>query len=84
MFLINLLIVICCEKTGKRERTGTNIASAYSAIYESMKIEEGNNATVFLETQHIVILFTDGIHLSVFTYNLVNMHLYLKILCLIS
>ncbi len=72
MFLINLLIVIlCCEKTGKRERTGTNIANAYSAIYESMKIEEGNNATVFLETQHIVILFTDGIHLSVFTYNLV-------------
>ncbi|XP_059398950.1 complement factor B-like [Carassius carassius] len=40
--------------------TGTNIAKAYTAILESMKLEEINNATTFSETQHIVILFTDG------------------------
>ncbi|XP_026090411.1 complement factor B-like [Carassius auratus] len=42
------------------QKTGTNIAKAYSAILESMKLEEMNNATAFNETQHIVILFTDG------------------------
>uniref|UniRef100_A0A8C2AED3 C3/C5 convertase n=1 Tax=Cyprinus carpio TaxID=7962 RepID=A0A8C2AED3_CYPCA len=40
----------------------TNIAKVYTAISESMKIEELNNATAFSETQHIVILFTDGKH----------------------
>ncbi|XP_058613186.1 complement factor B-like isoform X1 [Onychostoma macrolepis] len=42
------------------EKTGTNIAKAYSSIHESMQIEELNNATAFSETQHIIILFTDG------------------------
>uniref|UniRef100_A0A8C2I9M4 C3/C5 convertase n=1 Tax=Cyprinus carpio TaxID=7962 RepID=A0A8C2I9M4_CYPCA len=41
-------------------KTGTNIAKAYTAILESMKLEELNNATTFSETQHIVILFSDG------------------------
>ncbi|XP_073680381.1 complement factor B-like isoform X1 [Garra rufa] len=44
----------------KDEKTGTNIAKAYSAIYESMIIERHSNAAAFSETQHIVILFTDG------------------------
>ncbi|XP_058613558.1 complement factor B-like [Onychostoma macrolepis] len=44
----------------KGQKTGTNIAKAYSTILESMKIEENNNATTFNETQHIVILFSDG------------------------
>uniref|UniRef100_A0A8C1P9C4 C3/C5 convertase n=1 Tax=Cyprinus carpio TaxID=7962 RepID=A0A8C1P9C4_CYPCA len=39
----------------------TNIGKVYTEISESMKIEELNNATAFSETQHIVILFTDGI-----------------------
>ncbi|XP_016376833.1 complement factor B-like, partial [Sinocyclocheilus rhinocerous] len=42
------------------DKTGTNIAKLYTAILGSMKIEELNNATTFSETQHIVILFTDG------------------------
>ncbi|KAF4098468.1 hypothetical protein G5714_020498 [Onychostoma macrolepis] len=42
------------------EKTGTNIAKAYSTILESMQIEELNNATTFSETQHIIILFSDG------------------------
>ncbi|XP_016348823.1 complement factor B-like [Sinocyclocheilus anshuiensis] len=46
------------EKKG--EKTGTNIAKVYSAIEESMNIEELNNATAFSETQHIIILFSDG------------------------
>ncbi|KAK7130982.1 hypothetical protein R3I94_016199 [Phoxinus phoxinus] len=44
----------------KGDRTGTNIAKLYSDIHESMKLEEINNATSFLETQHIIIVFTDG------------------------
>ncbi len=59
------------KKTEKGEKTGTNIAKAYSTIHESMQIEKINNATAFSETQHIVILFSDGTDLSVFTYNLV-------------
>uniref|UniRef100_A0A671SCI8 C3/C5 convertase n=1 Tax=Sinocyclocheilus anshuiensis TaxID=1608454 RepID=A0A671SCI8_9TELE len=42
------------------DKTGTNIAKLYTAILGSMKIEELNNAMTFSETQHIVILFTDG------------------------
>ncbi|XP_043077998.1 complement factor B-like [Puntigrus tetrazona] len=42
------------------EKTGTNIAKAYSTILESMYIEKNFNATAFNETQHIIILFTDG------------------------
>ncbi|KTF85756.1 hypothetical protein cypCar_00005739 [Cyprinus carpio] len=44
----------------KGDKTGTNIAKVYTVIEESMKIEELNNATVFSETQHIIILFSDG------------------------
>nr|AZZ09394.1 putative complement factor b/c2-a1 [Ctenopharyngodon idella] len=44
----------------KGDRTGTNIAKLYSAILGSMKIEELNNTSSFLETQHIIIVFTDG------------------------
>ncbi|XP_026051751.1 complement factor B-like [Carassius auratus] len=44
----------------KGDKTGTNIAKVYTDIEESMKIEEFNNATAFRETQHIVILFSDG------------------------
>uniref|UniRef100_A0A672KZ14 C3/C5 convertase n=1 Tax=Sinocyclocheilus grahami TaxID=75366 RepID=A0A672KZ14_SINGR len=46
------------EKKG--DKTGTNIAQVYSTIEESMSIEELNNATAFSETQHIIILFSDG------------------------
>ncbi|XP_016109746.1 complement factor B-like isoform X2 [Sinocyclocheilus grahami] len=49
-----------CNYESKGDKTGTNIAKAYSTILDSMKIEELNNATTFSETQHIVILFTDG------------------------
>ncbi|XP_050949613.1 complement factor B [Labeo rohita] len=44
----------------KGGKTGTNIAKVYSEIYESMQIEKVNNAAAFNETQHIIILFTDG------------------------
>uniref|UniRef100_A0A8C1PA12 C3/C5 convertase n=1 Tax=Cyprinus carpio TaxID=7962 RepID=A0A8C1PA12_CYPCA len=42
------------------EHTGTNIAKVYTTIFQSMKIEELNNATAFSESQQIIILFTDG------------------------
>uniref|UniRef100_A0A8C1PKB8 C3/C5 convertase n=1 Tax=Cyprinus carpio TaxID=7962 RepID=A0A8C1PKB8_CYPCA len=48
------------EFTYDSDKTGTNIAKVYTVIEESMKIEELNNATVFSETQHIIILFSDG------------------------
>ncbi len=59
------------KKTEKGEKTGTNIAKVYSTIHESMQIEKLNNATAFSETQHIVILFTDGIDLlkNYFAFN---------------
>ncbi|XP_073689238.1 complement component bfb, partial [Garra rufa] len=44
----------------KDDKTGTNIAKLYSAILESMIMERDSNATAFSETQHIVIVFTDG------------------------
>ncbi|XP_051960520.1 complement factor B-like [Xyrauchen texanus] len=44
----------------KGERSGTNIAKAFSKILESMKIEEIKDKESFLQTQHIVIMFTDG------------------------
>uniref|UniRef100_A0A672KYS6 C3/C5 convertase n=1 Tax=Sinocyclocheilus grahami TaxID=75366 RepID=A0A672KYS6_SINGR len=46
--------------TYESDKTGTNIAQVYSTIEESMSIEELNNATAFSETQHIIILFSDG------------------------
>lgn len=47
--------------TGKGDRSGTNIAQAYKNILESMQIEQITNKEDFLETQHIVIMFSDGI-----------------------
>ncbi|XP_039549516.1 complement factor B [Pimephales promelas] len=44
----------------KSDRTGTNIANLYTAIFESLVMEENTNKTSFLETQHIIIVFTDG------------------------
>ncbi|KAK2872808.1 hypothetical protein Q8A67_022705 [Cirrhinus molitorella] len=44
----------------KGDKTGTNIAKLYSSILESMIMERDSNATTFSETQHIVIVFTDG------------------------
>uniref|UniRef100_A0A8C2PPG6 C3/C5 convertase n=1 Tax=Cyprinus carpio TaxID=7962 RepID=A0A8C2PPG6_CYPCA len=72
------------EFTYDSDKTGTNIAKVYTVIEESMKIEELNNATVFSETQHIIILFSDGTDLSVFTYNLAYMHMYLFLFCAYS
>nr|XP_055035658.1 complement factor B-like [Misgurnus anguillicaudatus] len=46
--------------SSKGKRTGTNIAKAYWSIYESMLIEKEIDKKSFLETQHIVILFSDG------------------------
>ncbi|KAK9955548.1 hypothetical protein ABG768_015412 [Culter alburnus] len=44
----------------KGDRTGTNIAKVYSAILESMTLENDTDPKSFLETQHVVIVFTDG------------------------
>ncbi|XP_051732542.1 complement factor b, like isoform X1 [Ctenopharyngodon idella] len=44
----------------KGDRSGTNIAQAYKNILESMQIEQITNKEDFLETQHIVIMFSDG------------------------
>lgn len=41
--------------------SGTNIAKAYSSILESMVIEKEKDKEGFLQTQHIIIMFTDGI-----------------------
>ncbi|XP_016084297.1 complement C2-like isoform X2 [Sinocyclocheilus grahami] len=42
------------------DQTDTNIAKLYWNILLSMQIDELYNPTAFLETQHIVIVFTDG------------------------
>uniref|UniRef100_A0A8C2ADS8 C3/C5 convertase n=1 Tax=Cyprinus carpio TaxID=7962 RepID=A0A8C2ADS8_CYPCA len=55
-----LTVIFWCEKTDIGEHTGTNIAKVYTTIFQSMKIEELNNATAFSESQQIIILFTDG------------------------
>ncbi|XP_043077997.1 complement factor B-like [Puntigrus tetrazona] len=44
----------------KSDKTGTNIAKVYTTIQESMTGERNRNATSFNETQHIIILFSDG------------------------
>lgn len=54
--------------TGKGDRTGTNIAKAYKDILESMKIEQETNKEDFMQTQHIVIMFTDGIDDNIYTW----------------
>ncbi|XP_048021311.1 complement factor b, like [Megalobrama amblycephala] len=48
------------EYESKGDRSGTNIAQAYKTIFESMQIEQMTNKEDFLQTQHIVIMFTDG------------------------
>lgn len=54
--------------TGKGDRTGTNIAQAYKKILESLKIEQVTNKEDFMQTQHIVIMFTDGIDNNIYTW----------------
>ncbi|KAI2643850.1 Complement factor B [Labeo rohita] len=48
------------EYNSKGDRTGTNIALAYRSILESMQIENERNKEEFKQTQHVVIMFTDG------------------------
>uniref|UniRef100_A0A672PB97 C3/C5 convertase n=1 Tax=Sinocyclocheilus grahami TaxID=75366 RepID=A0A672PB97_SINGR len=48
------------EYESKGDRSGTNIAMAYKSILESMQIEQLSNKEDFKQTQHIVIMFTDG------------------------
>lgn len=55
--------------TGKGDRSGTNIAKAYRTILESMQIEQMTNREDFLKTQHIVIMFTDGIDDDIYTHH---------------
>ncbi|KAG7321374.1 hypothetical protein KOW79_015789 [Hemibagrus wyckioides] len=44
-----------------RKRTGTDIHKAYEAIKNSISFEKINNKKEFAQTQHVVIMFTDGI-----------------------
>ncbi|XP_065143181.1 complement factor B-like isoform X1 [Paramisgurnus dabryanus] len=46
--------------SSKRTGKGTNISKAYFNIYKSMLIEKEIDKKSFLQTQHIVILFSDG------------------------
>ncbi|RXN39410.1 complement factor B-like protein [Labeo rohita] len=46
--------------SSKGDRTGTNIALAYRRILESIQIENERNKEEFKQTQHVVIMFTDG------------------------
>ncbi|KAM9450587.1 complement factor B-like [Clarias gariepinus] len=46
------------DDTGK---TGTNIRKAYEAIRGSISFEKANNRKAFDETQHVIIMFTDGV-----------------------
>ncbi|KAI5096744.1 complement factor B isoform X1 [Silurus meridionalis] len=48
----------------KGEKTGTNIRNAYEKILESISLEEAHNKVDFDETQHVIIMFTDGIYNS--------------------
>ncbi|XP_073680385.1 complement factor B-like [Garra rufa] len=50
----------------KGDKTAANITKVYSEILESMKMEEINNAMAFSETQHIVIVFTDGTDINIY------------------
>ncbi|XP_060746788.1 complement factor B-like [Tachysurus vachellii] len=44
-----------------RKKTGTNIRKAYESIRNSISFEKENNKKDFPVTQHVVIMFTDGI-----------------------
>uniref|UniRef100_A0A8B9K8E8 C3/C5 convertase n=1 Tax=Astyanax mexicanus TaxID=7994 RepID=A0A8B9K8E8_ASTMX len=45
----------------KGDKSGTNIARAYQDILESISLVKAMNNTLFKETQHVIIMFTDGI-----------------------
>ncbi|XP_036443834.1 complement factor b, like [Colossoma macropomum] len=46
----------------KGQKSGTNIAKAYKTILDSMSFEKTSNITAFIETRHVIIMFTDGIY----------------------
>ncbi|KAL7853739.1 hypothetical protein AOLI_G00205830 [Acnodon oligacanthus] len=46
----------------KGEKSGTNIAKAYKAILESISFEKASDKQAFIETRHVIIMFTDGIY----------------------
>ncbi|KAL6470159.1 hypothetical protein MHYP_G00212780 [Metynnis hypsauchen] len=46
----------------KGEKSGTNIAKVYKAILDSMSFEKASDKTAFIETRHVIIMFTDGIY----------------------
>ncbi|KAI5096742.1 complement factor B isoform X1, partial [Silurus meridionalis] len=48
----------------KGDKTGTNIYNAYEKILESISLEEAHNKVKFDETQHVIIMFTDGVYNS--------------------
>ncbi|KAI5096743.1 complement component bfb isoform X1 [Silurus meridionalis] len=52
------------EESDKGDKTGTNIHNAYEKILESISLEEAHNKVDFDETQHVIIMFTDGIYNS--------------------
>uniref|UniRef100_A0A8C2I9I2 C3/C5 convertase n=1 Tax=Cyprinus carpio TaxID=7962 RepID=A0A8C2I9I2_CYPCA len=58
--VIKTLIEKVYEIVCKGDRSGTNIALAYKSILESMQIEQLSKKEDFKQTQHIVIMFTDG------------------------
>ncbi|KAF4077323.1 hypothetical protein AMELA_G00206780 [Ameiurus melas] len=60
--LINLLKLLEDYKyDDKGQKTGTNIRKAYDVILKSMHFEKEQNVTAFDMTQHVIIMFTDGI-----------------------
>ncbi|NP_001244043.1 complement factor B/C2A precursor [Ictalurus punctatus] len=60
--LKNLLTLLEDYKyDAKGQKTGTNIRKAYDAILRSMSFEKEQNETAFDMTQHVIIMFTDGI-----------------------
>ncbi|KAK3555825.1 hypothetical protein QTP86_029048, partial [Hemibagrus guttatus] len=44
-----------------RKKTGTDIHKAYKAIRNSISFEKTNNKNDFLQTQQVIIMFTDGV-----------------------
>lgn len=44
---------------GKGDRSGTNICQAFKTILDSMGVEKINDVN-FTQTQHVIIMFTDG------------------------
>lgn len=46
----------------KGDKSGTNIRKAYETILNSISFEKAHDNKAFEETQHIIIMFTDGIN----------------------